>query len=75
MGDQLMGTNVGATLAAQYSYPDPSVPPSLCERGTERLHPDKFYRAYVGLAERALIPMARAARPTTQISLQSGETQ
>ena len=56
MGDQLMGTNVGATLAAQYSYPD------------------KFYRAY-GRTARVLIPLARAARPTTQISLQSGETQ
>jgi hypothetical protein len=57
MGDQLMGTNAGASSIAQYSYPD------------------KLCRADVGRAERALIPMAHAACLTTQISLQSGETQ
>lgn len=38
-------------------------------------YPDMFYPAYVGHAARALIPMARAARPTAQISLQPGESQ
>ena len=38
-------------------------------------YPNEVYPAYVGRAARALIFKARAARPTAQISLPSGETQ
>jgi len=38
-------------------------------------YPDKFYTAYVERVARALISMARAARPTAWISVHPGETQ
>ncbi len=58
------------------ALPPASMQSSFPKRGNERLYPDKGCPVYVGRAARTLkISMARAARPTAQISLKPGEKQ